>query len=90
MRKILPLSLILILATSCQQGVKKNTDSNIAVKKPNILLVMVDDMGWTDIEPYGGEIHTPNLSDLGGKGVLFTDSHASVSWSEEVGVILNQ
>ena len=46
MRKILPLSMILILATSCQQGEKKNTDSNIAVKKPNILLVMVDDMGW--------------------------------------------
>ena len=49
--------------------------------RPNILLVMADDLGWTDIGPYGGEINTPNLNALAKNGLLFTDFHASVSCS---------
>ncbi|MEQ8784441.1 MAG: arylsulfatase [Roseibium album] len=48
---------------------------------PNILLVMADDLGWTDIGPYGGEIDTPTLDALADSGILFTDFHASVSCS---------
>ncbi len=40
-------------------------------KKPNILLIMVDDMGWSDIGCYGGEIHTPHLDALAENGVRF-------------------
>lgn len=50
-------------------------------ERPNILLVMVDDMGWTDIGSYGSEIDTPNLDALAKEGVLFTDFHVSVSCS---------
>lgn len=50
-------------------------------KRPNILLVMVDDMGWTDTGAYGGEISTPNIDKLANQGVLFTDFHTSVSCS---------
>ena len=32
-----------------------------ADERPNILLVVADDLGWTDIGSYGGEIDTPNL-----------------------------
>lgn len=39
---------------------------------PNIMLIVVDDMGYSDIGNYGGEIHTPNLDALAGKGVRFT------------------
>ncbi|EEE46611.2 arylsulfatase [Roseibium alexandrii] len=56
-------------------------DSAIADDRPNILLVMADDLGWTDIGPYGGEIETPNLEALAAEGILFTDFHASVSCS---------
>jgi arylsulfatase A-like enzyme len=41
-------------------------------KKPNILLVMSDDMGFSDIGCYGGEIDTPNLDSLAQGGVRFT------------------
>lgn len=39
--------------------------------KPNIVLIMVDDMGWSDIGSYGGEIPTPNIDRLAKKGLRF-------------------
>jgi len=41
-------------------------------KRPNIILIMADDMGYSDIGCYGGEIHTPNLNRLAAGGVRFT------------------
>ncbi len=40
--------------------------------QPNILLIMADDMGWSDLGCYGGEIETPNLDALAQGGVRFT------------------
>jgi arylsulfatase A-like enzyme len=40
--------------------------------RPNIVVILVDDMGWSDIGSYGGEIQTPNLDALAAKGVRFT------------------
>ena len=40
--------------------------------RPNILLVMNDDMGFSDIGCYGGEVQTPNLDRLAANGVRFT------------------
>ena len=41
-------------------------------KKPNIVLIMADDMGYSDIGCYGGEIRTPNLNELAAGGLRFT------------------
>lgn len=43
-----------------------------AIERPNIVLIMADDMGFSDIAPYGGEIHTPHLSRLAKDGMRFT------------------
>ena len=40
--------------------------------RPNILLIMADDMGFSDLGCYGGEIHTPNLDRLAAGGLRFT------------------
>jgi arylsulfatase A-like enzyme len=40
--------------------------------KPNIILIMSDDMGFSDIGCYGGEIQTPNLDNLAQQGIRFT------------------
>ena len=52
-----------------------------ANERPNILLVMADDMGWTDLGSFGSEISTPNLDRLAKRGLLFTDFHVSVACS---------
>jgi arylsulfatase len=41
-------------------------------RRPNIILIMADDMGYSDIGCYGGEIHTPNLDGLADGGLRFT------------------
>jgi arylsulfatase A-like enzyme len=43
-----------------------------AGSRPNIILIMVDDMGWSDIGCYGGEVDTPNLNRLAREGLRFT------------------
>ncbi|HWQ90825.1 MAG TPA: sulfatase-like hydrolase/transferase, partial [Clostridia bacterium] len=40
--------------------------------QPNIVLILSDDMGYSDIGCYGGEIQTPNLDQLAAKGLRFT------------------
>jgi arylsulfatase A-like enzyme len=44
----------------------------LAQQRPNIILIMADDMGYSDIGCYGGEIPTPNIDKLAAKGVRFT------------------
>ncbi len=46
-------------------------------RKPNILLIMADDMGYSDSECYGGEIRTPNLSSLAKNGIRFTQHYST-------------
>ena len=48
-----------------------------AAERPNILLIMCDDMGWSDIGCYGGEVETPHLNQLAREGMRFSDAHAS-------------
>jgi arylsulfatase A-like enzyme len=52
-----------------------------APRKPNIVIILADDMGFADMGSFGGEIKTPNLDSLANGGVRFTNfyTHASCS-----------
>jgi arylsulfatase A-like enzyme len=46
--------------------------------KPNVILFLVDDMGWMDSTPYGSRYHdTPNMERLAKRGMRFTDAYAT-------------
>jgi arylsulfatase len=89
MKKQLCFSVLLLFMLSCQQVTETAGDTGNDLKSPNILLVMVDDMGWSDIGPYGGEISTPNLDKLARQGIIFTDFHASISCSPTRSMLLS-
>jgi hypothetical protein len=50
-------------------------------RRPNIVIILGDDMGFSDMGAFGGEIPTPNLDALADQGVRFTNfyTHASCS-----------
>lgn len=63
LRRSIPLFLLCAL---CQLA------SAAEERRPNFLLIMADDMGYSDISPYGGEIRTPHLQRLADEGLRFT------------------
>ena len=64
----------LILISGC--GI---ADNPIAPKKqPNILMIMIDDLGWTDLHIQGNErLETPVIDRLASQGMRFTDNYAA-------------
>jgi arylsulfatase A-like enzyme len=47
----------------------------VAQKRPNILYIMADDLGYSDLHAFGGEINTPNLDALVQSGRILTNHH---------------
>jgi arylsulfatase A-like enzyme len=53
-------------------------ESENAPPKPNIIVIMADDLGWRDLHCYGNErLDTPSLDQLAGEGIRFTDAYAA-------------
>ena len=61
--KLPPLTFLALLASVTVPAV---------AEKPNVIFILADDMGWSDLGCYGGEIETPNLDALAGGGLRFT------------------
>jgi arylsulfatase len=53
-------------------NILKSSKSNNSSTRPNIILIMADDMGYSDIGCFGGEIDTPNIDSLADNGIRFT------------------
>ena len=53
-------------------GGKKILASDDNAAKPNVLIILADDLGFSDLGCYGGEIETPNLDKLASNGLRFT------------------
>lgn len=57
--------------------------------KPNFIVIVADDLGFTDLSPFGGEIFTPNLQRLGLNGLRFTDFHTASACSPTRSMLLS-
>ena len=67
-------TILFITFFSClSHAAEKPTKAND--ERPNIIVIMVDDMGFSDISCYGGEIPTPHLDKLGKNGLKFSQFH---------------
>ena len=58
-----------------EQGVRSCV--SLRPRKPNVLFIVADDMGYSDARCYGGEIKTPNLDRLADNGIRFTQCYSS-------------
>lgn len=63
--------IILLLITCCWFALS-SCDKSTKEEPPNIILILADDLGWSDIGAYGSEIQTPNLDSLASHGMRFT------------------
>ncbi len=58
------------------------------MKRPNFLVIVADDLGFSDIGAFGGEINTPNLDRLAYAGIRFTDFHSAPACSPTRAMLL--
>lgn len=61
----------------------------LADNRPNIVIILADDMGFADLGSFGGEIHTPNIDALADNGVRFTNFYTHASCSPTRSVIMS-
>ena len=67
----IPRSIVFVVAVTASAALASPPAASSA-ERPNFVLVMADDMGYSDIGCFGGEIRTPNLDRLAANGVRFT------------------
>ncbi|KAI4853248.1 alkaline phosphatase-like protein [Aureobasidium sp. EXF-8846] len=59
-----------------------------AQKRPNFLVIVADDLGFSDLSCFGGEIRTPNIDKIASNGIRFTDFHAAAACSPSRAMIM--
>lgn len=52
-----------------------------SIKRPNFLIIVADDLGFSDCGCFGSEIQTPNIDELGHDGLRYTGFHAAAACS---------
>src|SRR4051794_29982573 len=71
MRPVGPRIYLLAAIVFLSPSIRATADEALS-RKPNILLILADDLGWSDLGCYGGEIRPPNIDALAAKGLRFT------------------
>lgn len=81
----------LLLGSYCLQNAVAATESGdtLVGARPNILLIVADDLGYSDLGSFGGEINTKNLDSLAGDGLLLTNFYAAPTCSPSRAMLLS-
>ncbi len=77
-RWLLALAALLSASLAAAEEAIANAEA-IDARAPNIVLILADDLGFTDVAPYGSEINTPTISALADAGVSFTNYHTAAN-----------
>jgi arylsulfatase A-like enzyme len=79
--KSLGLAALCIIATSCSETEQTAPEmvEDVVDTRPNILFIVADDLGFTDIGAFGGEIPTPNLDELAMEGLRLNNLHTAAA-----------
>ncbi|MEW6745777.1 MAG: sulfatase [Planctomycetota bacterium] len=76
----LSLSLVLTLVVSTTAFARETAPPDHPLPKPNVLVILVDDLGWADLGCYGSTYHeTPHIDRLAASGMRFTNGYAAAA-----------
>lgn len=78
-----PLAILLLLLIALGQSTMLR-----AQERPNIVLILADDLGFTDLASYGSEINTPSISALAEQGLSFTNYHTGANCAPSRAMLL--
>ena len=77
-----------IAASGCERR-QEPAQEHTPLKRPNILIIVADDMGYSDIGAFGGEIVTPTLDQLASDGLRLSNFHVLPTCSPSRSVLLS-
>lgn len=80
---------VLLIATALSGPIKAAPSTPPAGQRPNFVVIVADDLGFSDLGAFGGEIRTPNLDALAKSGLRFTNFHAAPSCSPTRSMLLS-
>ena len=81
--------LLFLFAGSCQTKQEQTEEAIADNPRPNILLIVADDLGYSDVGPFGSEIKTPVLDKLAEQGVRLSGFHVLPTCSPTRSVLLS-
>lgn len=79
LKQLLCIILLYLLSSTTPSSILAQQNFDNSLKRPNIVLILADDLGYTDISPFGSEINTPNIARLAQEGISFTNYHTAGS-----------
>ncbi len=79
--KISSLGLIILSCLFFSWNKQKQTISKVPERRPNIVLILADDLGYSDLGCFGSEISTPNIDALANHGQIFTNFYTAATCS---------
>ncbi|MEM6832499.1 MAG: sulfatase-like hydrolase/transferase [Pseudomonadota bacterium] len=81
MMRLLSFCLCLLLISACSDAGSEDTAAPSPEERPNFLIIVADDLGWSDIGALGSEIRTPTLDALAGRGLVMTSFYVAPTCS---------
>lgn len=75
--------------TTLSVAILATSSLTCAAEQPNILLIVADDLGYSDIGAFGGEIKTPSLDKLASEGIRLTSFHTAPTCSPTRSMLLS-
>ncbi len=83
------LALLTLALTSCGTESPGGAEDAAPARRPNVLLIVADDMGYNELGAWGSEINTPTLNALAFGGLRFTNFHAAPSCAPARAMLLS-
>jgi arylsulfatase A-like enzyme len=74
---VLALTTTLVACGSSTSATDGSRNGVAGAKRPNLLVIMIDDLGYSDLGAFGGEISTPHLDQLAKQGRVLTNFHST-------------